>query len=67
MDDIKKIISDLIYNEFDYVYCDTCRYDNNENGDIDPCEDCHRKYNEWAVSRIESDCIADKIIKELKV
>lgn len=61
----KQKISDLIYNALDYMYCDNCRHnsethDNGYGGD--PCEDCHRKSNGWAVSRSTSNYLADKIL-----
>lgn len=56
----QKEISDLIYNELDYMYCDNCRHWA-ETGDDTPCQDCHRKYNGWSVSRAVSDRIAEKI------
>ena len=43
---------EAIYEEFDYAYCDNC--DNNDKPfdyDNNPCEDCHRKYQNWAASR----------------
>ena len=56
-------IADIIYTELSYVYCDNCRYNDNpvDRYDIDHCENCHRKYNGWAVSRetaefIEKQC-----------
>lgn len=54
-------IADIIYRELNYMYCDNCRYNNHtpledENGD-NPCEDCHRKYNGWGISREEAERI----------
>lgn len=61
--DNKKRISDLIYNNLDYMYCDNCRY-STEMDDDSPCENCHRKYNGWAVSRAEADRISELILKK---
>ena len=51
-------IADIIYKEIDYMYCDNCRYNDEflANG-YDPCEDCHRKYNGWGISREEAERI----------
>ena len=59
----EKEISDLIYETLDYMYCDNCRYNTEEiedEGDY-PCEDCYRKYNNWAVSRSTCDSLAQRI------
>ena len=57
---IKNEISDIIYDELDYVYCTNCRYASKD--PYDYCDDCHRKYMGWSVARAECDKIADKII-----
>lgn len=54
-------IADIIYRELNYMYCDNCRNNNHEpledgNG-YNPCEDCHRKYNGWGISRDEAERI----------
>ena len=56
----KEQISDLIYNWLDYMYCDNCRFDSEISG-TDACEDCHRKYNGWGISRTTCDLLAEKI------
>ena len=50
------------------MYCDTCRfnYEVSEEEAIEiygvwGCEDCHRKYNGWGISRAECDSLARKI------
>lgn len=60
----KQRISDIIYNTVDYMYCDNCRYHIEMNGEWNennPCYDCVRKENGWAISRAESDQLASKI------
>lgn len=58
-------ISDLIYKQLDYVYCDNCRFETEIPYSSDkyyhPCEDCHRKEQNWAISKGDADRIA-KII-----
>lgn len=63
-------ISQIIYDSLGYMYCDNCRYNNEFNRemaikdeDYDPCDDCHRKYNGWAVSKETCDDITRKISK----
>ncbi len=55
-----KEASDLIYRTIDYMYCDNCRFNSEEDGSV-ACEDCHRKYNGWAISRNVCDWLARKI------
>jgi hypothetical protein len=57
-----KQISKIIYEELSYIYCDNCRhvyaYKNEE---IDPCEECHRKYMQWEISESFCNAIAERI------
>ena len=46
---------DTMYDTFSYAYCDNCR----NYGDEDACEECHRKYQNWAISK-------DTIIRALQ-
>lgn len=53
-------ISDILYKELNYMYCDNCRfnYEISEEEVLKKygywgCEDCHRKYNGWGISRVE--------------
>ena len=62
--DEKEFISKLIYNVVDYMYCDNCRY-NDDNGNA--CEGCHRKYNKWAISKYVCDYLAEVILGHLGV
>ena len=39
---------DAIYNTFSYAYCNNCE---NNGKDNDSCDECHRKYQNWAASR----------------
>lgn len=60
----------LLYNKLDYMYCDNCRFGreifeedcNDESGIIWGCEDCHRKYNGWGISKAESKKLAKSIV-----
>lgn len=55
----KEEASKLIYNELNYAYCDNCR---RADEDEHNCYDCHRKYNNWAVSKEVCDELAEKIL-----
>lgn len=65
--DINEKISEIIYNDLCYMYCDNCRYnieiEPSEEDDYYPCDNCHRKYNGWAISKAEANSITNKIIK----
>ena len=39
---------DAIYNTFSYAYCNNCE---NNGKDDDSCDECHRKYQNWAASK----------------
>lgn len=70
--EICNLIAKIIYERLYYVYCDNCRFnsdrtkwhDNEEN----PCEDCHRKYMNWAISMETANQLAEIIatIKEME-
>lgn len=64
---MRNLISNIIYNTLDYAYCDNCRFDseqraNDEDERYFSCENCHRKYSSWEVSR----AVANMIAKEIK-
>lgn len=64
--DTKQIVVDVIYNYLDYMYCDNCRYNTEidmQDALYDPCEDCYRKYNGWALSRGCAEYLAEQIFK----
>lgn len=64
-------VSNIIYSNLGYMYCDNCRF-NSEISEKESdekfgywiCEDCHRKYNGWGISRVECDKLA-RIIGEI--
>jgi len=69
----KNIITTTIYESLDYMYCDNCRF-NSEikesdcteyNGISWGCEDCHRKYNGWGISKREAQRITKQIFELL--
>ena len=58
--DNKYKIMDILLEEFKYVYCDSCRFQDSEN-----CESCHKKYSNWSLSSEGASTIAEKIIERL--
>lgn len=50
---------DFICNELSSIYCDTCKYCD------DDCDYCHRKAMEWGISDDEAEVIANKAIEIL--
>lgn len=60
--EIKEAVSNIIYNELGYMYCDNCRFDS-EQPDEYSCDICNRKYNGWGVSRGVTDALAEEIVE----
>lgn len=58
----KDKIIELLMNEFNYVYCDNCVGNSDE--DFDGCEYCYRKSMYWSISPLTAELLADKIIGE---
>ena len=50
----------ILTDELCYAYCDNCANSIN----IENCDDCHRKYQNWALDKNTAADIVDKIIKE---
>ena len=55
-------ISRILEEELNYAYCDNCKHDTGD----DECEDCHRKYQNWALGEDTAVNIAEKIAKALE-
>lgn len=63
-------IANLLYNNLDYMYCNNCRFGKEiseedcteESGITYGCEDCHRKYNGWGISKGVSLKLAKNIV-----
>lgn len=54
-EEIIKILTETLC----YAYCDNCGNDMDE----DLCGDCHRKYQNWKLSRDAAGKIADEILE----
>ncbi len=50
----------ILTDELSYAYCDNCANSKN----IENCDDCHRKYQNWALDKDTATYIIDRIIKE---
>lgn len=55
----------ILTDELCYAYCDNCWFSNSaEEDDYRNCDDCHRKYQNWALDKDTAAYIVDRIIKE---
>lgn len=60
-------ISELLYKELDYTYCDNCKFANLTEEEANKlyghygCSYCHRKYMGWEISKTQCDSLARKI------
>lgn len=68
MTEKEQIIANLIYDDLNYMYCDNCRFSVEISEDESMrrfgywgCEDCHRKYNGWGISKSNAEYLAKKI------
>jgi len=55
----EKEIAEFLLNKLSYAYCDNCK--GSDSSDKDFCDDCHRKYQNWALRK----CTAEKLAKEI--
>lgn len=55
----KEEFIEFLMNELSRVYCHNCK-GNDNNAESDFCDDCHRKYMNWEISRNTAERIADK-------
>ena len=56
----KDRIVDVLMDYFDYIYCDNCKFqENNE------CDDCHRKAMGWELGKDYANTVAKAILKNL--
>ena len=56
----KQEIIEILKNNFNSVYCDTCSYNDNE--ESCHCDECHRKMMKWGISDHFANVVVDKII-----
>lgn len=68
MQNNKEKIVNILTSELSYCYCDNCKYSDDEQFEEGKyCMDCHRKYQNWALSPGTAEELADKILKEIEV
>ena len=69
---MKSKISKILFEELDYIYCDNCRFANEEYDytqegyTSSPCEDCYRKMMKWEISEQFAFKITNKILNAIK-
>ena len=54
----------FIYVELNEAYCYNCRGGSEYDEYKDRCEDCHRKEQNWAISKGEAEYIAKQILED---
>lgn len=64
---MKEKIINILINELCYCYCDNCEYGNWDKYKDNECDDCHRKYQNWKLSKNTATQIAEQIIKEVNI
>ena len=60
MNNKEKIINILI-NDLNYCYCDNCKYGDWDKYHDKYCMECHRKYQNWSLSKETASRLADEI------
>ena len=61
--DKKDAVAQILFDRFANVYCDTCVYNKEEEGN---CDECHRKSMNWGISIKYAERVADEILKILE-
>jgi len=56
----------VLTDTLSYCYCDNCKYGDYEKYGDRHCDDCHRKYTNWALSPETAEEIVKKIISIFK-
>lgn len=52
----------ILTDKLNYAYCDNCWFA--EDGTFKNCDDCHRKYQNWALAKSTAEEIINEILKE---
>lgn len=60
---MREKIVELLLQELSYAYCYNCKGSDEEIDHDRFCDDCHRKYQNWALSKTTAGYLADEIIK----
>lgn len=64
---MKEKIINILIDELCYCYCDNCEYNNWDKYQDNECDECHRKYQNWKLSKDTAAQIAEQIIKEVNI
>lgn len=67
MNNLKEKIVEILTTELSYCYCDNCKFESYDSDEDIYCWECHRKYQNWALSPDTAALLADKILKEIEV
>lgn len=64
---LKDRIVDFLYDELDYIYCDSCRFQNNDKKEYEydqynECEDCQLNHMNWEISKEKAEYVANAIL-----
>ena len=54
----KEEITEILVDALSYAYCDNC----GNSGDVEACESCHRKDQNWRLGEHAAKKIADEIL-----
>ena len=57
----------ILINDLNYCYCDNCKYNDYETYGDRFCDECHRKYSNWALSPITAEKIVQPWISQTNV
>lgn len=55
----KEEIANILLSRINYIYCHNCAFGNS---DSSMCEECHRKYMNWELSKEYAEKIAEEIL-----
>lgn len=58
---VEKMVN-VLTKTLSYCYCDNCKYSDYEEYGERHCDDCHRKYTNWALSPVTAEEIVKQII-----
>lgn len=65
-EDKKNVVSYMLFDELCNIYCYNCEGNEKEEFSEEFCENCHRKYMNWRLSRKAADSLAERIDKIYK-
>ena len=64
--ELREKITKILTDELCYCYCDNCEFGNwDKYQNEECCDDCHRKYQNWRLSKDTAKELAKRIIEEI--